>query len=108
MRRNRRPRAERGLVAQPEGEAAPPSLFPRLLTSWWPTLVHFVHLENSEAWPLSLLLLESRSSCNVRNTKSVVFCETELEPEEGDCLENPLKRHKPWELHYIRCKYVVI
>jgi hypothetical protein len=29
-----------------------------------------------------------------KTLKSGVFCQIELEPEEEDCLENPLKHHK--------------
>jgi hypothetical protein len=47
-----------------------------------PTSSHFVHLKISEAWPLTLTFLESRSSCNVKNAKKGVLCQTKLEPDE--------------------------
>jgi hypothetical protein len=81
--RIRRTRRKRPQVALSKGEGAPPGLFPSLLTSWCPTLSYFVRLKNSEAWPLTLPFLESRSSCNVKNTKKCRFLQSELEPEEG-------------------------
>ena len=68
----------KSLGGAPKGVGAPAHLLVSLLTSWWPTLAHFVRLENSVTWALSLLNSESRSSWKVKNTKKEVFCLPEI------------------------------
>jgi hypothetical protein len=65
-------RAKRDLVARPRWGRAT-GHYSYLLTSWCPTLAHFVRLEISEAWPLTLPFFESRSSWKVKSTNKRCF-----------------------------------